>query len=63
MFTVRLSNFGWDVGEFLSFKDAIRRAEDVGFECVIFRDDEVVGSFSPVIGVKEFHSSEGETFV
>lgn len=52
MFKVFLTNMGWDIGEFISFKDAMNRARETGYECTIFLDNEVVGSYSPISGEK-----------
>ena len=58
MFKVFLTNMGWDIGEFLSFKDAMTRARDTGFECTIFLDNEIVGTFSPITGEKSLMKNE-----
>jgi len=44
MFTVHMVNFNMDKGTFATLDEAVNRARETGFECVIFKDGKIVRS-------------------
>jgi hypothetical protein len=56
MFTIYLTNFGYwhQQGRTFETLDAARcECRRIGFECAIYRDDELVTSFSPISGFRD----------
>jgi hypothetical protein len=50
IYRVRLTNFGYFIYEGRDEQLARKKAEMAGFECTIYTNDVLTGSFSPITG-------------
>ena len=50
IYKVRLTNFGYYIYEGHDEQLARKKAEMAGFECIIYTNDELTGSCSPITG-------------
>lgn len=53
MFKVFLINFGYSIYEGEDLEEAQRIAIDSGFESVIYDEDEIIMTYSPINGLKK----------
>jgi len=60
MFKTLLINFGNVVYEGDDQKEAARIAVDAGFEAVIYEDNELIATYSPLVGLREYKPSYEE---
>lgn len=50
MYTIYLTNHGYSVFESDDFNEIETKVKEIGFDCYVMRDDEVIANYSVISG-------------